>query len=91
MASSDASGIDIAISKEQKSQLYRSLSLLGPDDRDVLVLKVLAGLPLKDIALILGVTVPKVNARLEEAKRALRKSLSTNDFNDRDDELDELD
>ncbi len=91
VASSDASGIDIAISKEQKSQLYQSLSLLGPDDRDVLVLKVLAELPLKDIALILGVTVPKVNARLEEAKRALRKSLSTNDFNDRDDELDELD
>ena len=86
--SSDADGSSTAIKKEQKSQLYRSLSLLGPDDRDVLVLKVLAELPLKDIALILSVSVTKVKARLEQAKRALRESLKSND---RDDEQDELD
>ena len=89
--SSDADGSSNAIKKEQKSQLYRSLSLLGPDDRDVLVLRVLAQLPWKDIALILSVPVLKVKARLEAAKRVLRESLITNDFNDRDDELDELD
>lgn len=55
--------------------LWRGLERIGPDHREVLVLKELEGLRYPEIASILGIPEGTVASRLFHARRALRDAL----------------
>ena len=59
-----------------RDQLRRALADLSPDHRAVVVLHHYAGLPLGEIAEILGVPYGTVGSRMHHAKRALRAHLT---------------
>lgn len=62
-----------------RDQLSRALSQLSPDHRAVVVLHHYAGMPLGEIAEILGVPYGTVGSRLHHATRALRAAISAGD------------
>ena len=62
-----------------RDQLHRALGELSPDHRTVVVLHHYSGLPLGEIAEILGVPYGTVGSRLHHATRALRASIAAGD------------
>lgn len=58
-----------------RDQLDRALAALSPDHRTVVVLHHYAGLPLGEVAEILGVPYGTVGSRLHHATRALRAAI----------------
>jgi RNA polymerase sigma-70 factor (ECF subfamily) len=58
------------------SELQSALQMLSTLDREVLLLSYWEGLPLKDVATIVGTTERSVASRLTRAKRNLRCNLS---------------
>lgn len=62
-----------------RDQLDRALGELSPEHRAVVVLHHYSGLPLGEIAEILGVPYGTVGSRLHHATRALRASIAAGD------------
>lgn len=73
-----ARGDDMA-TVDQRDQLRRALAALSLEHRTVVVLHHYAGLPLGEIAEILGVPYGTVGSRLHHATRALRANLDAGD------------
>ena len=72
----DRDGIgDVAV----RDELGRAFDALSRDHRTVVVLHHLVGLPIAEIAEILGVPYGTVGSRLHHAMRALRASLDAAD------------
>jgi RNA polymerase sigma-70 factor (ECF subfamily) len=67
---------DAFAESDLRDQLDRALGELSPDHRAVVVLHHYAGLPLGEIAEILGVPYGTVGSRLHHATRALRASIA---------------
>jgi len=68
MASGDGGMATVA----ERDELTRAFAQLSADHRTVVVLHHLVGLPLDEIAEILGIPYGTVGSRLFHAKRALR-------------------
>ena len=64
---------------EQRDRLERALHDLSVEHRTVVVLHHYAGLPLTEIAEILGVPYGTVGSRLHHAMRSLRAGLDASD------------
>ena len=67
---------DAFAESDLRDQLDRALGKLSPDHRTVVVLHHYAGLPLGEIAEILGVPYGTVGSRLHHATHALRASIA---------------
>ena len=67
---------DAFAESDLRDQLDRALGKLSPDHRAVVVLHHYAGLPLGEIAEILGVPYGTVGSRLHHATHALRASIA---------------
>lgn len=61
--------------RDEGGALRAALATLKPADRDVLVMASWDGLPVKDIAVLLGVTPNAVSLRLHKARRRLAEAL----------------
>lgn len=70
---------DAFAESDLRDQLDRALGDLSPDHRAVIVLHHYSGLPLAEIADILGVPYGTVGSRLHHATRALRASIAAAD------------
>jgi len=70
-----STGRDQMAEADLRDQLRRALADLTPEHRAVVVLHHYAGLPLGEIAEILGVPYGTVGSRMHHAKRALRAAL----------------
>ena len=70
---------DAFAASDLRDQLDRALAELSPDHRAVVVLHHYAGLPLAEIAEILGVPFGTVGSRLHHATRALRAAIMAGD------------
>lgn len=70
---------DAYADSDLRDQLDRALADLTPDHRTVVVLHHYAGLPLAEIADILGVPYGTVGSRLHHATRALRAAIAAGD------------
>ncbi len=70
---------DAYADSDLRDQLDRALAELTPEHRAVVVLHHYVGLPLGEIADILGVPYGTVGSRLHHATRALRASISAGD------------
>jgi RNA polymerase sigma-70 factor (ECF subfamily) len=73
------SAADDIADADLRDQLERALNALSVDHRTVVVLHHYAGLPLGEIAEILGIPYGTVGSRLHHAMRALRASVSAGD------------
>jgi RNA polymerase sigma-70 factor, ECF subfamily len=67
---------DAIAEADVRDQLDRSLADLSPEHRAVVVLHYYSGLPLAEIAEILGIPYGTVGSRLHHATRALRASIA---------------
>ncbi len=72
LASSASSPSRQAVRGEQQSRVRAALALLGEADREVLVLRYLEQLPLKDVAAVLGLSASAVKMRHVRALERLR-------------------
>jgi RNA polymerase sigma-70 factor (ECF subfamily) len=79
MDESTAARSDAFADADLRDQLSRALAELSLEHRTVVVLHHYAGLPLGEIATILGVPYGTVGSRLHHATRALRAALSAGD------------
>jgi len=70
---------DLAADAALRDQLERGLARLTPDHRAVVVLRHLAGLPIDEIAEVLGVPRGTVASRLHHATNALRAAIEAGD------------
>jgi RNA polymerase sigma-70 factor, ECF subfamily len=70
---------DAFAASDLRDELDRALAQLSPDHRTVVVLHHYAGLPLGEIAAILGVPYGTVGSRLHHATRALRAAIEAGD------------
>jgi len=70
---------DAFAESDLRDQLDRALAELSPEHRAVVVLHHYSGLPLGEIAEILGVPYGTVGSRLHHATRALRASIAAGD------------
>lgn len=70
---------DAFADSDLRDQLDRALRELSPEHRTVIVLHHYAGLPLGEIAEILGVPYGTVGTRLHHATRALRAAIAAGD------------
>ena len=68
-------GSDPTVSVDDRDTLDRAFSRLTPEHRAVLVLHHHVGLPLADIADIVGVPVGTVKSRLHHAIRSMRAAI----------------
>jgi RNA polymerase sigma-70 factor (ECF subfamily) len=59
----------------------QALSLLSEDDRELLRLRYIADLPIKDVARVLGLSSVAVRVRLHRALARARNSLAKHNFN----------
>lgn len=75
LASDAPSVLDKAIAEQQRLSLEAAVSLLPPDDREVLALYYVQKRTTKEIAQILGVAPGTIMARLFRAREKLRKLL----------------
>ncbi len=66
---------DFAADAALRDQLQHALASLTPDHRAVVVLRHLSGLPLEEIAEVLGVPLGTVASRLHHATRSLRAAI----------------
>jgi RNA polymerase sigma-70 factor (ECF subfamily) len=66
----------LAGTQDLAAQLTSALAALGPDDRDVLLLREHAGLTYDEIAAACGCSVESVRCRLHRTRAALRRLLS---------------
>jgi RNA polymerase sigma-70 factor (ECF subfamily) len=73
--SADARPGDSMERREDEADLYRALSRLSPEHRDVLVMKDLDGQRYEEIAVVLGVPIGTVRSRLHRARIELRQLL----------------
>jgi RNA polymerase sigma-70 factor (ECF subfamily) len=69
------SGPDTTVSVDDRDSLERAFGRLTPEHRAVFVLHHHAGLPLAEIAEIVGVPVGTVKSRLHHATRSLRTAI----------------
>jgi RNA polymerase sigma factor (sigma-70 family) len=65
---------DLAASRELRDQLAEQLQTLGPDQRDVLRLRIVEERPYAEVAHALGISEQTARARTSRALRALRES-----------------
>jgi RNA polymerase sigma-70 factor (ECF subfamily) len=70
---------DPAAGIARRDQLQRALDTLTPDHRAVIVLRHLTGLPLDEIAEVLGIPYGTVASRLHHATRALRAAVESDE------------
>jgi RNA polymerase sigma-70 factor (ECF subfamily) len=70
---------DAYAAADLRDQLDRALAALSPQHRTVVVLHHYAGLPLAEIAEILGVPYGTVGSRLHHATRALRATIEAHE------------
>ena len=70
---------DMANDLATRDQLERGLSALSPDHRAIVVLRHLAGLPIDEIAEVLGIPRGTVASRLHHATNALRAAIDADD------------
>lgn len=75
----EPSRTDAFADADLRDQLERALAVLSPQHRTVVVLHHYAGLPLAEIAEILGVPYGTVGSRLHHATRALRAAIEASD------------
>jgi RNA polymerase sigma-70 factor (ECF subfamily) len=75
LASSATSPSRHALRAELRGRVRAALALLGEADREVLVLRYLEGLPLREVAAVLGVSEPAVKMRHFRALERLRALL----------------
>jgi RNA polymerase sigma-70 factor, ECF subfamily len=68
-------GPDITVSVDDRDTLDRAFARLTPEHRSVVVLHLYAGLPLTEVADIIGVPVGTVKSRLHYATRTLRAAI----------------
>ena len=73
--STDRAGADPTVSVDDRDTLERAFLRLTPEHRAVFVLHHYAGLPLAEIADIVGVPVGTVKSRLHHATRSLRAAI----------------
>ena len=71
--------VDAIADADLRDQLDRALATLSVDHRTVVVLHHYSGLPLTEIAEILGVPYGTVGSRLHHAHRALRAAINAGD------------
>ncbi len=74
-----ATRADEAAAIAARDELGRAFKLLNTDQRTVLVLHFMVGLPIEQIAEIVGVPYGTVGSRLHNAKRSLRAALAANE------------
>ena len=74
-----STGSDAFADSDLRDQLDRALAELSPEHRAVVVLHHYAGLPLAEIAEILGVPYGTVGSRLHHAMRAMRAAITAGD------------
>jgi RNA polymerase sigma-70 factor (ECF subfamily) len=65
--------IDGLIRKEEEQMLYMALSRLSPIKREILELQYFGGLPLRQVAAIVGVRQENVRVLSHRAKREVKK------------------
>lgn len=65
--------------RDDKEQVRRALSLISPEQREILVMKYIEDLRYDDIALRIGIPRGTVMSRLYHARNALRKQLRSID------------
>jgi RNA polymerase sigma-70 factor (ECF subfamily) len=78
---SSLDGIDLAesesedddFSAEDAERVHAALGRLGPEHREVLLLRFVEGMPYEDIAHVTGCQLGTVRSRIHYAKRALRR------------------
>lgn len=70
---------DVAADVAARDQLDRGLASLTPDHRAVVVLRHLVGLPIDEIADVLGIPRGTVASRLHHATNALRAAIDAGD------------
>ncbi len=80
----DASALAGLITGEQSRHLWRAVSALTSGERTVVLLYYRDGLPVRDIAMALGVTPGTVKTLLFRARRHLRERLGAEPSFDRD-------
>jgi RNA polymerase sigma-70 factor (ECF subfamily) len=64
------------LDRDCRESVGRALGALGPDFREVLVLRELHGLPYRHIARVVGVPIGTVMSRLARARRRVRDALA---------------
>ena len=64
-----------AFNNEVKEHVQLALSQLGETDREVLVMRILEGIPAKDVGDVLGISVDAVNMRQYRALQRIRPLL----------------
>lgn len=79
VADTQPDGVDHVADADLRDQVDRALRSLSVEHRAVLVLHHYAGLPLTQIAEILGVPYGTVGSRLHHATRAMRAALEAGD------------
>jgi RNA polymerase sigma-70 factor, ECF subfamily len=72
-------GVDLAGSVERRRSIERAFDRLSADERSILVLHHLDGLPLAEIASSLGIAVGTAKSRMFTARRALQRALARED------------
>jgi RNA polymerase sigma-70 factor (ECF subfamily) len=70
---------DLATGAALRDELDRAIARLTPDHRAVVVLRHLAGLPIDEVADVLGIPRGTVASRLHHATRALRAAIEADE------------
>ncbi len=65
----------IHLENEQKQALWRCLDALPPNDREIIILHYFSGLPLKEIAPLMGLGYDTVRQRIARLRNKLRQEL----------------
>jgi RNA polymerase sigma-70 factor (ECF subfamily) len=65
----------IHLENEQKQALWRCLDALPPKDREIIILHYFSGLPLKEIAPLMGLGYDTVRQRIARLRNKLRQEL----------------
>jgi RNA polymerase sigma-70 factor (ECF subfamily) len=69
--------LSVMVRQERLAQMRSALALLEEQQREVLVLRYLEGLPLQEVAEVMGTTVASTKMRHMRAIRRLREILQT--------------
>ena len=70
----------IYLQNEQKKVLWQALNTLSPRDRELITLHYFAGLPLKEIAPLMGKSHEAVRQRMVRLRNKLRQEMEANGY-----------